>query len=198
MQLLLRHTIITGPAEKAIWPCIPEGCHHATISTASSTLFRLNCITQLYYIPFSAAGPLQSVASCIKTVLHHSKLPHHLHSPSNVLHELTFVLQVRLADWGISVPLSEAGARMSTGGTVQRMPGSIGTEFWCAPEVERVSGGKSDTKTRRSEGGGEGEWADWARLGGRWAGHPAAAGVRLYLAHSRGGEGESFFCMRGV
>ncbi|KAJ9519400.1 hypothetical protein QJQ45_023027, partial [Haematococcus lacustris] len=44
---------------------------------------------------------------------------------------------VRLADWGISVPVEEAASRMSTGGTRERMPGSVGTEFWCAPEIER-------------------------------------------------------------
>ncbi|KAL6749829.1 kinase-like domain-containing protein [Haematococcus lacustris] len=55
-------------------------------------------------------------------------------------HKAGFVhrdVKVRLADWGISVPVEEAASRMSTGGTRERMPGSVGTEFWCAPEIER-------------------------------------------------------------
>ena len=50
-----------------------------------------------------------------------------------------FCTQVRLADWGISVPLEEANSRMSVNGTRQRAPGAVGTEFWCAPEIEAVS-----------------------------------------------------------
>mmetsp|Transcript_25777 Transcript_25777/g.65556 ORF Transcript_25777/g.65556 Transcript_25777/m.65556 type:complete len:428 (-) Transcript_25777:176-1459(-) len=45
--------------------------------------------------------------------------------------------QVKLADWGISVPVEESSSRMSLNGKQVRAPGSVGTEFWCAPEIER-------------------------------------------------------------
>ena len=46
--------------------------------------------------------------------------------------------QVCLADWGISVPVTESACKMNEQGTQVRAPAAVGTEFWCAPEIERV------------------------------------------------------------
>jgi serine/threonine protein kinase len=48
-------------------------------------------------------------------------------------------MQVRLADWGIAVFESESSSRMSNNGATIRAAGAVGTEYWCAPEVELVS-----------------------------------------------------------
>ena len=46
------------------------------------------------------------------------------------------LLQVVLADWGISVPVEESSR--PTEGPGRGEEHQIGTEFWCAPEVEQV------------------------------------------------------------
>eukprot|EP00983_Pelagomonas_calceolata_P091223 1157517-Pelagomonas_calceolata.AAC.5 len=65
-------------------------------------------------------------------------MPVHCSARATFVRSQNTRLQVCLADWGISVPVSESSRSMHATGSQVRAPAAVGTEFWCAPEIERV------------------------------------------------------------